>query len=159
MPPDLLIQRRGGSTQPHGLVQLCGARFVTASETDDGARLSVPLVKQITGGDTITARRLYGEFFDFQPIAKFVLSTNHKPVIADTTESVWRRVLLVPFAVTIPLDERDPTLPARLREELPGILAWAVRGCLDWQKHGLSRPAAVHDATSECRDDSDPVAT
>lgn len=158
MPPDLLIQRRSGNSTPHGLVQLHGARFVTASESDEGARLSVALVKQITGADTITARRLYGEFFDFRPVAKFVLSTNHRPQIDDTTESIWRRVLLVPFAVTIPAHERDPALPARLRDELPGVLAWAVRGCLDWQRHGLEPPAAVRAATAEYRDDSDPLA-
>jgi len=157
MPPDLLVQRRDGAPQPHGLVRLRGARLVAATETEDGARLSVALVKQLTGGDTITARRLYGEFFDFRPVAKFVLSTNHKPVIRDSTESIWRRVRLIPFEVTVPPAERDPKLPERLRAELPGVLAWAVRGCLAWQEGGLGQAAAVDAATGSYRADSDPL--
>ena len=157
MPPDLLVQRRGGDQQPHGLVRLRGARLVSASETDDGARLSVALVKQLTGGDTITARRLYGEFFDFRPVAKIWLSTNHRPRITDTTESIWRRVRLIPFGITIPPDQRDPQLPTKLRRELPGVLNWAIAGCLAWQQHGLGTASAVTDATDDYRAESDPL--
>jgi putative DNA primase/helicase len=155
MPPDLLVQRRGGQQQPHGLITLRGARFVAATETDDGARLSVALVKQLTGSDTITARHLYAEFVDFRPQAKFWLSTNHKPIIRDTTISIWRRVKLLPFTVTIPEEQEDKTLPDQLRGELPGILTWAVQGCLDWQQHGLGTASAVQTATADYRADSD----
>lgn len=155
VPPDLLVQRRDATAQPHGLVRLRGARLATASETEDGARLSVALVKSLTGGDTVTARYLYGEFFDFRLNATIILSTNHRPVIKDSTESIWRRLRLVPFTVVIPAERRDHRLGETLRGELDGILTWAVQGCLDWQRGGLTNPQAITAATSEYRADSD----
>lgn len=157
VPPDLIVARRDGSPAPYGLIHLRGVRLATASETESGARLSTALVKQLTGGDTVTARHHYSAFIDFRLTATIVLSTNHRPVIKDTTESIWRRVRLLPFDVVIPRPERDPGLPRRLREELPGVLAWAVRGCLDWQASGLGSACAVDEATNGYRADSDPL--
>lgn len=157
VPPDLIVTRRDGAPAPYGLIRLRGVRLATASETESGAKLSTSLVKQLTGGDTVTAREHYSRFVDFRVTATFVLSTNHRPVIRDTTESIWRRVKLVPFDVVIPSAERDPALPERLRQELPGVLAWAVQGCLAWQKAGLGSACAIDDATSAYRSDSDPL--
>jgi len=157
VPPDLLVTRRDGSPAPYGLIRLRGVRLATASETESGARLSTALVKQLTGGDTVTAREHYSAFVDFRLAATVVLSTNHRPVIRDTTESIWRRVRLLPFEVVIPPAERDPGLASRLKAELPGVLAWAVRGCLEWQAHGLGSACAIDAATSGYRADSDPL--
>ena len=107
------------------------------------------------GGDTVSARFLHGEFFDFEPTAKVWLSSNHKPDIRGTDLAIWRRVRLVPFTVTIPEDEQDRELAQTLRAELPGVLAWAVAGCLDWWAHGLGTAEAVAKSTDEYRHDLD----
>jgi len=134
---------------------LAGRRLVVTSELSDGGRLDEGLVKDLTGGDTMSARFLYGEPFTFRPTFKLWLYGNHKPTIAGTDDGIWRRVRLIPFTVQIPEKERDATLPAKLRAELPGILAWAVRGWQDFQLHGLGTPAAVAQATAEYRAESD----
>jgi phage/plasmid-associated DNA primase len=113
------------------------------------------LVKEITGQDTISARFLRAEWFDFKPTHKTWLATNHKPVIQGTDPAIWDRIKLVPFTVRIPDGEIDRRLPGKLRSELPGILAWAVRGCLDWQDTGLGTPEAVAEATEQYRDEMD----
>jgi putative DNA primase/helicase len=113
------------------------------------------LVKQLTGGDKVTARFLYSEFFEFDARFKVFLSTNHKPVIRGTDNAIWRRIRLIPFEVTIPEEKQDKELPRKLRSELPGILAWAVRGCLRWQKYGLGQPEKVSAATENYRDEMD----
>src|SRR5262249_54371075 len=137
------------------VARLKGARFVSAIEAEDGRRLAEALIKQMTGGDTMTARFLYGEFFEFLPEFKIFLAVNHKPLIRNTDHAIWRRIRLVPFTVTIPEAERDKDLPAKLRRELSGILAWAVQGCLDWQRAGLGMPEAVKAATAEYRAEMD----
>lgn len=134
---------------------LAGRRLVVTSELSDGGRLDEGLVKDLTGGDSMSARFLYGEPFTFRPTFKLWLYGNHKPTIAGTDDGIWRRVRLIPFTVQIPENERDATLPAKLRAELPGILAWAVRGWQDFQRHGLGAPAAVTEATAEYRAESD----
>ena len=134
---------------------LAGRRLVVTSELSDGGRLDEGLVKDLTGGDSMSARFLYGEPFTFKPTFKLWLYGNHKPTIAGTDDGIWRRVRLIPFTVQIPEKERDATLPAKLRAELPGILAWAVRGWQDFQRHGLGTPAAVTQATAEYRSESD----
>jgi putative DNA primase/helicase len=108
-------------------------------------------MKQLTGGDTLKARRLYQDFFEITPTWKLFLAANHKPTIRGGDYAAWRRIKLVPFTVTIPDEEKDRNLPAKLRAEWPGILAWAVRGCLDWQKYGLGEPEAVRAATDAYR--------
>ena len=109
----------------------------------------------MTGGDTMTARFMRAEFFEFDPEFKIWLATNHKPTIRGTDYAIWRRIRLIPFTVTIPEAEQDAALLDKLTAELPGILAWAVRGCLDWQTNGLGAPSEVTSATQEYRDEMD----
>jgi P4 family phage/plasmid primase-like protien len=139
------------------LARLAGVRFVSTVELDEGRRLSEALVKQIAGGDVITARFLHKDEFEFKPRFKLLLATNHKPVIRGTDYAIWRRIRLIPFTVTIPEAERDPQLAEKLQQELPGILAWAVHGCLDWQQHGLQEPDTVKAATNDYRSEMDVI--
>jgi len=148
-----LLRRSEGPR--NDLVRLDGARLVTASEIADGQRLDESLMKSLTGGDVIAARQLYREAVEFHLQAKFVLAANHKPIVRGRDHAIWRRFRLVPFTVTIPEEERDPQLADRLREELPGILAWAVEGCLAWQRDGLAAPAEVLTATEDYRAEMD----
>ncbi|MFH0899234.1 MAG: phage/plasmid primase, P4 family [Pseudomonadota bacterium] len=144
---------------PNDVAALVGARLVTVSETEGGSRLAAALVKNVTGGDTVTARFLYKEFFEFTPEFKLWLATNHKPEVADTSEGFWRRIRLIPFEVQIPAHERDKHLPVKLRQELAGILRWAVEGCLAWQRDCLDEPEEVVKATAAYREEQDPVST
>jgi len=139
------------------LADLAGSRFVCALESQEGKRLAENLVKQLTGGvDMIKARFLFQEHFTYKPQFKVFLGTNHKPLIKDTDAAIWERIRLVPFTVQIPKDERDKTLDERLQAELPGILAWAVRGCLEWQQKGeLGEPDSVVQATATYRSEMD----
>ena len=152
--------RSGQGTGPsEGVAALVGARFVSASELARGQRLDEQLVKDLTGGgDLVPARRLYKSEFTFKPALKLWFYGNEKPQVNGTDEGIWRRVRLVPFTVTIPEDEVDPALPEKLAAEMPGILAWAVRGCLDWQRQGLGMPAAIKNATQEYRQEEDVIA-
>lgn len=145
---DLLLTKHDGD-HPTALTDLHGKRLVACIETDDGRRLAEALVKELTGGDPIRARRMREDFWQFNPTHKVVLACNHKPVVRGTDHAIWRRLKLVPFNVVIPTAERDKQLPAKLRDELPGILAWSVRGCLDWQAHGLGEPKAIIEATAD----------
>jgi putative DNA primase/helicase len=155
--PDVLLSK-SIDRHPTELADLMGARLVTAIETGEGRRLAENLVKQMTGGDRIKARFMRQDFFEFSPTFKLFLATNHKPQIRGTDYAIWRRIRLIPFTVTIPEEERDPTLPEKLRVELPGILAWAVRGCLAWQHEGLKPPAEVAHATEAYRTEMDVLA-
>jgi putative DNA primase/helicase len=149
--------QRQYDTVRNDIAALRGARFVSAVEAGDGRRFAEPLLKLVTGGDTIRARFLYQEEFEFKPQFKLFLATNHKPNIKGTDHAIWRRIRLVPFTVTIPETEQDQELPARLREELSGILTWAVEGCLAWQEEGLGIPAVVKAATDDYRNEMDIV--
>ncbi len=140
---------------PNDVARLAGARFVAINETAEGQKLNEPLVKDMTGCDTLTARFMRREFFDFQPSFKLWMRGNHKPTITGTDYGIWRRIRLIPFGVIIPEKDRDPDLIAKLKEEFPGILAWAVEGCVMWQKHGLDPPREVTDAVSEYRVEMD----
>jgi putative DNA primase/helicase len=114
-------------------------------------------VKAVTGGDPVTARFLYSEYFEYDPTYKIWLSMNALPSVAGVDDGIWRRLRLVPFKVSFKGRE-DRTLEATLREEVPGILAWAVDGCLQWQAMGdLGAPSAVLDATKAYRDESDVI--
>ena len=117
--------------------------------------MCIPVNLQIAGGDPITARFLYGEYFEFYPEFKVFWAANHKPIIQGTDHGIWRRIFLIPFNVTIPADEIDRHLSEKLFGELPGIFTWAVRGCLEWQEHGLKPPTEVRAATDEYRDEQD----
>ncbi len=155
---DLLLAKRG-ERHPTELADLFGKRLVCCVETDQGRHLAESLVKDLTGGDRIRARRIREDFWEFSPTHKVILCTNHKPVIRGTDHAIWRRVRLIPFGVTIPAAEQDKSLPNKLHAERPGILAWCVRGCLEWQREGLGLPAVVQAATSAYRDEQDMVGT
>lgn len=153
-PSDLLMVKRG-EVHPTEKTVLYGARFVPAVETEEGRRLNETSVKELTGGDTIQARRMHENFWRFLPTHHLWLATNHKPMIFGTDLGIWRRIRLVPFAVTIADEDEDTAFPEKLKAEWPGILAWAVRGCLEWQEVGLQSPAAVQEATAEYRTSMD----
>ena len=152
--PDLLLARRDG-TAGHELARLRGARMVVTSELDDGRRMAESLVKQLTGGDIVVGRHLYSEAFEFKPTFKLWMVANHRPVIRGTDEAIWRRILLIPFEVTIPPAEQDKALPEKLKRESPGIMNWALQGCLEWQRDGLNPPPEVFAAVKDYREDMD----
>jgi putative DNA primase/helicase len=156
-PAETLVRQRS-SRVPNDLARLSGARLVSTVEVEEGQRLAESLVKQLTGGDRIAARFLYGEYFEFLPRFKLFLATNHKPQIRGTDPAIWRRIRLVPFDVSIPEAEQDRKLGHKLRAELPGILAWALEGCLTWRCHGLGTPPEVRQATEGYRGEMDPLA-
>ena len=139
------------------LARLDKVRLVVASEGPEGARLDEDLVKRITGGDEVTARFLHREFFSFKPRFKLLLVTNHRPSISGTDHGIWRRVVLVPWTVTIPREAQDRRLAERLEAELPGILCWALQGLDEYLALGLELPRAISAANAEYRQDSDVV--
>ena len=145
---DTFVETRG-ERHPTDLAGLRGARFVTAIETEQGRRLNESKVKAITGGDKISARFMHKDFFEYTPQFKPVIVGNHKPAIRNIDEAMRRRMHMIPFTVTIPPERRDPRLTEKLLAERDGILAWAVAGCLAWQREGLNPPASVQAATEE----------
>lgn len=154
---DLVMQRRGGepgAATPE-LAVLQGKRLVVMDETTEGGRLDEARVKWITGGDSIAARRLYGEPFSFTPSHTIILTTNHRPVIRSGGEAIWDRIQQVPWDVRIPDAEVDRELPQKLLAELPGIFVWAVMGATMWHEYGLVPPESVRIATREYRAESD----
>jgi len=157
-PAETFMVKQNGAGIPNDLARLRGARYVTVVESDDGQRIAEPLVKMVTGGDTITARFLHREFFEFKATFKVWLATNHKPVIRGTDYAIWRRVRMIPFTVTIPEGERDKKLPEKLLSESTAILGWAIEGALLWQKRGLAEPDMVKAATENYREEMDPLA-
>jgi len=155
-PTTTLLASRN-DTVPNDVARLKGARFVSASESEEGRYLAESVVKDITGQDTLSARFMRAEWFDFRPECKLWLGTNHKPRIRGTDNAIWNRIRLIPFTVTIPDAEINPHLKDELQAERAGILAWAVRGCLDWQQNGLDTPSTVRAATTEYRDEMDTI--
>lgn len=159
-PPSLLMaQERGGDDLGRRQrATLVNKRLVLCQEIEAGRFLNEAQVKQLTGGDKITAARLYEAEFEFAATHKLVVATNHKPKVRGQDDGIWRRIRLIPFEVTIPEAERDPDLGAKLRTEAAGILAWCVRGCLDWQRDRLGIPPAVRAASADYRTDEDALA-
>lgn len=151
---DSFMRSRNDRGVPNDIARLNRARLVIASESGEGRRLDEAVVKMLTGGDTVTARFLYGEFFEFTPHFKLWFATNSLPRVDGADDAIWRRVLPVPFEVSFEGRE-DRELIGALEAELPGILAWAVRGCLAWQRDGLQPPAAVQQAKSAYRQGED----
>jgi putative DNA primase/helicase len=151
---NLLLTRRSEGPR-HDIARLEGARLVWTSETADGVRFDEALVKLLTGGDKITVRRLYHELTEFFYAGKIWLRTNNKPQIIGRDVAIWKRLMLIPFRVTIPDNEQDKELRQKLLTEGPGILASLVRGCLEWQKIGLCPPPEVIAATDEYEKESD----
>src|SRR5918993_3682790 len=152
----LLMKRYQGVG--NDVAALKGARFVSAAEVEQGRRLAESKVKQLTGRDTVTARFLFGEPFNFTPEFKLWLSTNNKPVIQGTDDAIWDRIRLIPFTQRFDGARQDRKLPDKLRAELPGVLAWMVEGCLEWQEHGLGEPEGVRAATDQYRAEMDTLA-
>jgi P4 family phage/plasmid primase-like protien len=155
--PEFLTVRHN-EQHPTERTDLFGKRFVATVEIEQGKALAEALVKQLTGGEKIRARRMREDFWEFEPTHKLWLAANHKPVIRGTDHAIWRRIKLIPFNVTFvdnPTEahelKKDPAITAQLRAELPGILRWAVEGCLEWQKKGLDEPRAVTEAVDEYR--------
>ena len=128
---------------------------MSVSETKRSVELEEATVKQITGNDTISARAPYGQPFAYRPQFKLWMSTNHKPEIPDGSEAIWDRLRLIPFTQRFDGNRADPDLPEKLREELPGVLAWAVTGCVTWHRDGLGSSKAVDRATAEYRAETD----
>lgn len=155
-PAETLLAKRDNGIN-NDIARLAGARLVCAIETEDGKRFAESLVKALTGGDTITARFLHREFFEFVPQFKLWLATNHKPTIRGDDHAIWRRIRLIPFGITIPEAEQDGDLGDKLAAERAGILQWAIEGCLAWQKDGLQTPGPVRAATANYRADMDRV--
>jgi putative DNA primase/helicase len=130
------------------LADLAGARFVTATETEESKAWAESRLKMLTGGDRVKARFMRQNLFEFSPQFKLLMTGNHKPRLQSVDEAIRRRLHLIPFLVTIPAGERDQRLRETLRREWPGILGWMVEGCLEWQQSGLAPPSSVQDATA-----------
>ena len=155
-PTETLMVKREGAI-PNDVARLVGARLVTAVEVSEGRRFDEALVKQVTGGDPVSARFLRQEFFQFTPAFKLFLAVNHKPSIRGGDHAIWRRIRLIPFDVRIADAQQDRRLLEKLRAEFPGILAWAVEGCRAWQEEGLGVPAEVRAATDAYRTEEDTI--
>lgn len=154
--PTSMLMLKKSEGVPNDVAQLArGARFTVAAEIGEGNRLNESLIKDLTGGDTLTARFLHKEFMQFKPTHKLWMYGNHKPLIRGTDKGIWRRIKLIPFTAHIPTAEQDKRLGQKLRAELQGILAWAVQGCLAWQREGLGLPTAVQQATDTYRSEMD----
>ncbi len=156
---DSILTRKGqssGNASPD-IARMKGARFVRTNEPSEGARFNEGLVKQLTGGDVITARYLYGTDFEFRPEFKLWIACNYKIAVRGTDKGIWRRVRLIPFEATFEGASDDKDMETKLKKELPQILGWAVKGCLEWQKEGLEPPDEVKEATKEYREEMDIV--
>jgi len=157
-PSELLLARNNG-TPPHPAEKayLFGKRLVCASEAGEGHRLAEALIKQLTGEDMITARRMYENFWEFTPTHKIFFAANHKPIVHGTDIAIWRRIRLIPFNMTFVGTDQDRSLVDKLKTELPGIMAWAVQGCQIWMRDGLKDPKEVLMATEGYRFEMDMI--
>jgi putative DNA primase/helicase len=167
--PQGFLMAKRGEAHPTELTDLFGARFVSIAETQDGQRLDEGLVKMLTGGERIRARRMREDFWEFVPSHTPFLATNYKPIVRGGDYGIWRRLKLIPFTATFvdpteaaehpdaPLKDRE--LAEKLRGERGGILRWIVEGCLAWQREGLNPPDAVLVATRAYKDESDTFKT
>ncbi|MBA3451075.1 MAG: hypothetical protein H0T18_07680, partial [Chloroflexia bacterium] len=158
-PGAMLLAKRGDDGPRNDVAALLGKRFVIASETGEGKRLDETLVKRLTGGDKVTARYLYKEWFEFYPSAKYWWFTNHLPDVRGGDHAIWDRLVRIPFRVRIPESEWIADYHRVLfNAEAAGILAWLVAGCLAWRRNGLQRPAAIQEATAAYRREQDLLA-
>lgn len=158
---EAFLRRKEVGSIRNDIARLRGARFVASIEVDQGKALAEGLVKMLTGGDTVSARFLYNESFEFVPQFKLWLAANHAPRVRDDDAAIWRRIIRVPFDHRIPENEQNPEIKATLRNpEIagPAILAWAMKGCLTWQKEGLSIPDIIRESTAEYRQSQNPLA-
>jgi putative DNA primase/helicase len=152
------MQKQSTGRASPDIAKLQGARLVTASETEENARMSSALVKRLSGGDRVTASFLYANEFEYDPVMKIWLATNNKPRVSGDDDALFQRMILIPFVVQF---RRMPNeikgLKDHLRREASGILKWAIEGCLQWQSDGLGRPPAVEDAVNEYQHESDQI--
>lgn len=139
------------------IARLEGARIVTSSELNEGDRFDESLVKQLTGGDKILARFLYGSEFEYKPKFKIWMATNHLPIIRGTDDGIWRRIKIIPFNIQIPKEKVDKKLEYKLKAEYTGILNWIVQGAIMWQQEGLEDPEAVKQVIETYRAEMDPL--
>lgn len=147
-----------GFNARNDLARLIGARFVTAVEVDIKKSLNEAVVNRITGNDPVTVKFLYGEYFEYIPTYKLFIAGNNRPNIEGTSHATWRRIRLIPFEVRFEEGKNmNKDLYKRLIQELPGILNWAIEGCLKWLRDGLEPPAEVKAATTSYRQQSDTV--
>ena len=155
--PTETLYRKKNEGISNDIARLMGARFVLASEAEEGKRFDEPLIKKMTGQDRMAARYLYQETFEFMPAFKLCLMTNYKPIAREDDVALWARIQLVPFTMKFEGTKKDDKLKDKLRtqQEMAGILAWLVRGCLEWQRLGLVPPQEVIQATAEYRSESD----
>jgi phage/plasmid-associated DNA primase len=135
--------------------RLRGVRLVTASETQQRRSWDEAKIKNLTGGDTLSGRFMNKDFFDFEPTHKLMINGNYKPNLRNVDEAIRRRLLLVPFTVQIPKEEKDLQLRSKLKKERPAILRWMLDGCLEWRDKGLMVPEIVRAASDEYFDDED----
>lgn len=157
-PTEMLLAKRENGPTNH-IARLKGARFVFASEAEEGRRLDEAIVKEMTGGERIVARFLNAEFFEFTPEFKLWMGTNHKPVVRGMDAAMWDRLPLIPFTVRIPEEQvrARREVMRELSAELSGVFTWAVEGCQEWLKGGLAPPPAVRAATQGYREEMDVV--
>jgi putative DNA primase/helicase len=148
---------QGGSSIGDDLVDLARSRFISVSETEEGQSLAEAKIKQMTGGDTLKGRPLYGSYVEFKITGKLWLATNSLPQINNSDYGIWRRIMAIPFNRTFSVEEQDKTLQSKLVEELPGILNWAIQGCLEWQREGLNPPKIVQDQVAEYKSSMDSI--
>jgi len=156
-PMEMFLTRKYDA-HPTEIARLKGARLVIAHETQRGRSWDEAKIKALTGGDKLPARYMRGDFFDFKPTHKLLISGNYKPSLRNVDEAIRRRFLLVPFIVQIPLAERDPKFADKLKPEWPAILRWMVDGCMEWRRYGLVVPTIVRNATDEYLADQDTLA-
>jgi len=157
MPRTLLFTSKPGEVHPTELATLYGRRLGVCSEVGEDAKLDEAKMKDLTGGDPISCRRMHEDFWTYRPTHTLWLAGNHRPTITGTDEGVWRRMRVVPWTVSFPREKQDKDLTTKLRSELPGILAWAVAGCLEWQRIGLADPPDSINATADYRTHADVV--
>ena len=156
--PESIMVKNSSNSANTDIARLKGARLVTSVEPNEGMRLNEGLIKQLTGDDMVTARKLYGDEFEYRPEFKLWLATNHKPTIRGTDLGIWRRIHIIPFTHSIPEDKVDKNLGEKLREEMPDILAWMMEGYRLWKYEGLHKPKAVEDSVKEYRNEMDVIA-
>jgi putative DNA primase/helicase len=155
------LKKKSDAGVRNDIARLAGTRMTIGIEVDEGKRLAEGLLKTLTGGDTITARHLYKEFFEFLPQFKLWLAANDRPRVSASDSGMWRRIVQVPFTEAIPEEERDPRIKLQLKHDphvQSAILAWALEGCRAWQEQGLLVPERVRRYTEEYRAENDPLA-
>jgi len=155
-PSDLLIASKSERHSTE-IMTLRGARLAICQEVEKGRQWAAQRLKELTGEEEVTARRLYRDYGTFRLTAKLFVVGNHKPNVGDRSEAFWRRMRLIPFDVTIPADERDPRLLDKLKAEASGILNWVLEGARDWQEHGLGMPPEIAEAVKKYRKETDNI--